>query len=135
MQGHHTQSACALYVDPLLKKTLQTVCLAMTCQKSSFFMLSREGDKLEEKWCSEGQPVGEADLQGGDNLFIRLINADVDTLCEDTNNQELPGISAEASNVMLSKVFRMDGANKSFLGIVLCMNKVNERGEAAAFTD
>lgn len=36
VQGHHTQSACALFVDPLLKKTLQTVCLTMSCQRSSF---------------------------------------------------------------------------------------------------
>lgn len=96
-------------------------------------MLSREGEKLEEKYSSEGQPVHEAELQGTDNLFIRLINADVDTLCEDVDNE--PGISDEGKNVMMSKVFRMDGANKSFTGVLVCINKVNERGDIIPFND
>lgn len=77
----------------------------------------------------------EADLQTGENLFIRLINADVDTLCEEIRGQEMPGINPEAVNVLLSKVFRMDGANKSFVGVLLCANKQNERGETMQFTD
>lgn len=75
----------------------------------------------------------EAQLQGNDNLFIKLINADVDTLCEEVTNS--PGIAENAKNVVLSKVFRMDGANKSFVGVLTCVNRVNERDEIIAFSD